>query len=173
MALRLLEPADAGDFLAGLSDPKVHDNAYGGKLAPTATAVGAYLDRVGERFATGDALILAALERERGTFLGSTMLFCFEQRDDGRVAEIGFWLGPHARGRGLAEAAITLTLRWGFDELGLGRIQGLTSQHNTASQGAMARAGMRREGFFPGYEHPKVGRQDVVIYAAGQLSDED
>lgn len=101
------------------------------------------------------------------------MLFCFEQVGGDEIAEIGFWLGPHARRRGLAEAAIALTLRWGFEELRLTRIQGLTSQENTASQAAMARAGMRHEGFVAGYEHPKVGRQDVVIYSAGQLSDED
>ena len=34
-------------------------------------------------------------------------------------AEIGFWLGSHARGRGLGRATIELTLRWGFEELGV------------------------------------------------------
>jgi RimJ/RimL family protein N-acetyltransferase len=91
------------------------------------------------------------------------MLFCFEPPSS---AEIGFWLAPHARRRGLAEAAIALTVRWGLDELGLTRIQGLTSPANTASQAAMARAGMRLEGRVRDYEHPQVGRQDVVIYAA-------
>jgi RimJ/RimL family protein N-acetyltransferase len=141
----------------------VHENAYGGRLEPTAAAVAAYIDRVAGRLASGDALILAATGREDGGFLGSTMLFCFEAP---APAEIGYWLAPWARGRGLAVATIAITLRWGFEELGLTRIQGLTAPSNDASQRAMERAGMRREGLVEDYEHPQVGREDVVIYAA-------
>ena len=91
----------------------------------------------------GEALILAAVARDGGAFLGTTMLFRF---DVPGVAEIGFWFAAHARRRGLTEAAIALTLRWGFEELGLTRIEGLTAPSNTHSQKAMARAGMRPDG---------------------------
>lgn len=91
------------------------------------------------------------------------MLFCFEEP---ATAEVGYWLAPWARGRGLAVATIALTLRWGFEELGLTRIQGLTAPSNDASQRAMERAGMRREGRVEDYQHPQVGLQDVVVYAA-------
>ena len=107
-------------------------------------------------------MILAALDRGDRSFLGSTMLFSFQRP----VAEIGFWMVPHARGRGLTEAAVALTIRWGFEHLGLQRVIGLTSPSNTASQAAMERAGMRFERRDREYEHPIVGRQDVVIYAS-------
>ena len=48
-------------------------------------------------------------------------------------------------GRGLGKATIQLTLRWGFEELGVKRIEGLTAPDNQLSQRAMASAGMRRE----------------------------
>ena len=80
--------------------------------------------------------------REDGSFLGTTLLFGFEP---GGRAEIGFWLGSHARSRGLGKATIELTLRWGFEELGVKRIEGLTAPDNQLSQRAMERAGMRRE----------------------------
>jgi ribosomal-protein-alanine N-acetyltransferase len=86
------------------------------------------------------------LSRRDGAFLGTTMLFRFER--DG-TAEIGFWLGPAARGRGLGAATIALTLRWGFEQLGLSRIEGLTATSNAACRAAMARAGMRHEGDGP------------------------
>jgi [ribosomal protein S5]-alanine N-acetyltransferase len=97
------------------------------------------------------------------------MLFRFEVPG---LAEIGFWFAPHARRRGLTEAAIGLTLRWGFEHLGLARIEGLTTPDNTHSQKAMARAGMAFQARVPDHHHPHVGCQDVVIYAA-QPSDED
>ena len=149
----MLEPGDAGAFLAGFSDPVVHENTYGGRLAPTRAAIDAYLARVAQRIADGEALILAALDRADGTFLGTTMLFRFEPD---RVAEVGFWLGPAARGRGLGTATIALTLRWGFDELGLRRIEGLTAPGNLLSQRAMEPAGMRRE----------PDRDGFVLYAS-------
>ena len=114
VALRLIEPGDAEEFLAGFSDPVVHQNTYGGRLAPTRAAVEAYLGRVQGRLDDGEALILAAILREDGSFLGTTLLFGFEP---GGRAEVGFWLGSHARGRGLGKPALQLTLRWGFAEL--------------------------------------------------------
>jgi ribosomal-protein-alanine N-acetyltransferase len=153
VALRLLEPGDADAFLAGFSDPVVHENTYGGRLAPTREAVEAYLARVDDRLAGGEALILAVLSREDGSFLGTTLLFGFEA---GGRAEIGFWLGSNARGRGLGKATIELTLRWGFEELGVRRIEGLTAPDNQLSQRAMARAGMVRQ----------PDRDGFVVYAS-------
>ena len=149
----MLAPGDAEAFLAGFSDPVVHENTYGGRLAPTPEAIGAYLAGVAGRLARGEALILAVTSRQDGTFLGTTMLFGFEP--SGR-AEIGFWLSAAARGRGLGTATIGLTLRWGFDELGLTRIEGLTAPANRLSQQAMRRAGMRRE----------ADRGGFVVYAS-------
>jgi RimJ/RimL family protein N-acetyltransferase len=115
--------------------------------------VESYLAGVAGRLASGEAPTLAATDRASGAFLGTTMLFGFEP--SGR-AEVGFWLGPTARGRGLGAATIALTLRWGFDELGLTRIEGLTAPANAACRGAMARAGMRRQ----------EDRAGFVVYAS-------
>ena len=46
---------------------------------------------------------------------------------------------------GLGKATIELTLRWGFEELGVRRIEGLTAPDNELSQRAMASAGMVRQ----------------------------
>jgi [ribosomal protein S5]-alanine N-acetyltransferase len=128
--------------------------------------VEAYLGTVVERFESGDALIMAALDRASGAYIGTSMLFCFEPPAGAEVAELGFWLVAEARGAGNAEAVIGLTLRWGFDELGVRRIQGLTAPSNTSAQRAMARAGMRCEGRIRDHLHPKVGVQDIVMYAS-------
>jgi RimJ/RimL family protein N-acetyltransferase len=81
------------------------------------------------------------------------MLFGFEP---GGRAEIGLWLGPAARGRGLGAATIALTLRWGFEELGLTRVEGMAAPGNMPSRRAMERAGMRRV----------ADRDGFVVYAS-------
>jgi ribosomal-protein-alanine N-acetyltransferase len=131
----------------------VHQNTYGGRLAPTREAVEAYLARVEGRLDDSEALILAVILRADGSFLGTTLLFGFEP---GGRAEIGFWLGSNARGRGLGKATIELTMRWGFEELGVRRIEGLTAPDNALSQRAMASAGLVRQ----------PDRDGFVVYAS-------
>ncbi len=49
-------------------------------------------------------------------------------------AEIGFWLLPEARGRGVATRAVCVFCRWAFAELALARIQASADVDNPASQ---------------------------------------
>jgi RimJ/RimL family protein N-acetyltransferase len=44
-------------------------------------------------------------------------------RPDHRRAEIGFWLVPGARGRGIGSAAVAAACRWAFGHFGLVRIE--------------------------------------------------
>ena len=143
LALRLLAPADEPAFLAGLRDEGVSRHAYGGALPATPAAVAAHIARVPERLAADEALLMAVLDPGGDRFLGLTMLFGHDPRR--RRAEIGFWLVPAARGRGLAAAAVSLTLGWAFDGLGLAIVEGLTGPDNRGAQRAMEAAGMRRD----------------------------
>jgi RimJ/RimL family protein N-acetyltransferase len=84
---------------------------------------------------------------------------------DERDAELGFWLSPRARGRGLAARAIGLTVGWAFAELGLERVHGLTETDNGAARRAMESAGLLREGVLRGLERRPTGRVDLVSYS--------
>jgi RimJ/RimL family protein N-acetyltransferase len=96
-------------------------------------------------------------------FVGTTMLFRIDP--EARSAELGFWLSPAGRGRGLAVRAIRLTLAWAFDEIGLERVQGLTDADNISSQRVMERAGFVREGVMRGLDRRPTGRVDAVSYS--------
>jgi RimJ/RimL family protein N-acetyltransferase len=80
-------------------------------------------------------------------------------------AELGFWLVPRARGRGLAACAIRLTVRRAFEELGLERVHGLTDIDNPAAQRVLEEAGFVREGVLRGLERRPTGRLDFVSYS--------
>jgi RimJ/RimL family protein N-acetyltransferase len=80
-------------------------------------------------------------------------------------ADIGFWLAPWARGRGIATRAVTLLARWALEILGLARIQMGIYPSNQASQRVAERAGFVREGVLRSFLEVKGCRQDVVLFS--------
>jgi ribosomal-protein-alanine N-acetyltransferase len=163
IALRLLCSVDTLAFVEGLRDPDVFQFAYGGRLRADPADVGEYIARVPGRLEAGEAILLAVTDADGGAFLGKTMLFGIDA--DERDAELGFWLSPRARGRGVAARAIGLTVSWAFDELGLERVHGLTETDNAAAQRTMEKAGLVREGVLRGLERRPRGRVDFVSYS--------
>jgi RimJ/RimL family protein N-acetyltransferase len=79
-----------------------------------------------------------------GELLGSLTLFHIDL--DQRDAEIGYWIVPAARGRGIAVRAVEMVVGWGFGTLGLQRIQLFHAVENVASGRVAAKAGFTQEG---------------------------
>ncbi|WP_426703112.1 GNAT family N-acetyltransferase [Rhodanobacter sp. Col0626] len=77
-----------------------------------------------------------------------------------RSANLGYWLRQSRQGQGLAAAAATLVAQFGFDQLGLIRIEIITLPDNHASQRTAERAGARFEA---------LARQR--LWASGQAHD--
>ena len=65
---------------------------------------------------------------------------------DPTMREIGFWMAPWARGRGIMTDAVRLVCRWGFAELGLGRIEWWANVGNDASRRVAEKVGFTMEG---------------------------
>lgn len=81
------------------------------------------------------------------------------------VSEIGYWVAPWARGRGVATAAVRLLVDWAFDELGDGRVELMASPANTASCRVAEKAGLRFEGVLRGREATREGhRRDLAVF---------
>jgi RimJ/RimL family protein N-acetyltransferase len=98
---------------------------------------------------------------ERGTFVGGGGLRNLRW-DDG-IGDIGYWLRPEARGRGLATRAARLLAAWAFG-LGLQRVQALTAPENLASQRVLERAGFTNEGVVHSLPW-RNGRRDQVLFS--------
>jgi RimJ/RimL family protein N-acetyltransferase len=65
---------------------------------------------------------------------------------DPAVADVGFLVAPRARGRGYAPAALRALCDWGFQALGLERIEWRAYVGNDASHRVAQKAGFRVEG---------------------------
>jgi RimJ/RimL family protein N-acetyltransferase len=65
---------------------------------------------------------------------------------ESRRAELGMWLAPQARGRGLAPAALRLAARWLFEECNLEWVELLTEPDNEPMLRAARAAGFVEQG---------------------------
>ena len=78
-----------------------------------------------------------------GAILGGVTLRHFDPMRG--VIEVGYWLFPHARGRGLATRAVRAAAREAFAS-GLWRLEANVRVGNDASERVLERAGFSREG---------------------------
>lgn len=82
---------------------------------------------------------------------------------DHRRAELGIWVAPGQRGRGLAADALRIAGRWLIRTCGLERLALLTEPGNTALRRAAAAAGYREEGMLRSYLRERGRGIDTVV----------
>src|SRR5665811_306651 len=82
-----------------------------------------------------------------------------------KVAEVGYWVAPWARDRGVASDATRALARWAIRDHGFERVELFAATGNIASQRAAEKAGFVREGVArnAGYVHD--GRVDLVLFS--------
>jgi len=132
----------------------------------------------GSAFSTREELVAALVRRHDWTggdhvswalvegpeLLGSISIHRID-RDQGD-AEVGYWVAPFARGRGLAGLAVQAVCRWAFDDLGLHRIQLFHAVENAASARVAEKAGFTCEGRLrQSYRYDDGVRHDELLWA--------
>jgi ribosomal-protein-serine acetyltransferase len=65
------------------------------------------------------------------------------------TANVGYWVRTGQTGQGIATAAVRLVARFGFEDLGLQRLELLVAVENLASRRVAEKAGARCEGLLP------------------------
>lgn len=82
---------------------------------------------------------------EKGTSVCGLIGFHFSDRNNHRT-EIGYWLLPEHRGKGLVTAAVRHLCRWAFEKRGFNRIQIRCAVENAASNAIPRRLNFTHEG---------------------------
>jgi RimJ/RimL family protein N-acetyltransferase len=100
---------------------------------------------------------------QAGTFLAFAAIVDLDL--DAREGEIGYLTAPAARGRGVAVRAVRLLTGWGFDELGLERLELHIDVANVASERVAERAGYRRDGVLRSRHFKEGRRADLAIWS--------
>ncbi|MGX6601967.1 GNAT family N-acetyltransferase [Micromonosporaceae bacterium Da 78-11] len=160
--LRAYRPDDAGAVAAGYDDPLSH------RFLPVPSP---YTRKHAEQFVTeGVAAVLAdggvacaIVDPHTDELLGGIGLDRVS-RARGQ-AEIGYWVGPWARHRGVATAAVRALSTHAFGT-GLRRLELLTHGENPVSQRVAFAAGYQREGVRrEALPDRNGGRDDLVAFA--------
>ena len=93
-------------------------------------------------------------------FVGTCGLFRWNRR--WKSCTIGYELSRAAWGKGLMHEALVASLTWGFDVMGLNRVEAQVHPHNMASMKLLAKLGFveegvtRQAGFWDGQHHDLV-----------------
>ncbi len=119
--------------------------------------------RAREQAEEAKGLALVVADAGDDELLGSCGVI--EMVADEQRCEIGYWLAPWARGRGVMTRAVRLLCRWLQDELGMERIAAGAEPGNGRSQAVLERAGFRREGIVRSLFEEKGRRRDFVYYS--------
>jgi RimJ/RimL family protein N-acetyltransferase len=161
IVLRSWEPRDVPAVTAACQDPEI----------PRWTVVPHnYTERHAREFisgtaadlATGRELALAIVDAD-DRLLGALGISNFDWAD--LKAEIGYWMAPEARRRGVGARATRMLAAWALTSLGLERLELLANPENEASQRLAERAGFTREGTLRRYRRRHGVREDLVMFS--------
>ena len=110
----------------------------------------------------GRLLALAAVDAQTGEVVGGGTLHHLDA--ERRIVEIGYFVLPHARGRGVATTIARLLAEHAFS-LGIERVAAYVNVGNTASERVVDRAGFTREGVVRSMPKPDGRRVDKTLYS--------
>ena len=111
---------------------------------PDITHTRRYLEYLGGRYRLGMFYDWALVNKKDGRMIGSCGFVRFDLPHNS--AELGYVLHPDYHGQGLMQEAAGQVLKFGFEELGLHRIEARFMVENEASLRLMKRLGMTFEG---------------------------
>jgi ribosomal-protein-alanine N-acetyltransferase len=147
-------------LIAYQDDPALHLR-MGEERPPSGAELGRWAESEATERAAGLRAALTVLEPGSDVCVGQIYVQNLDW--DHQRAELGLWLAPAARGRGLASEALRLAGAWLLGACGLRRLQILTEPDNEPMLHAALAAGFVREGVLRGYLRERGTRVDVVI----------
>lgn len=112
--------------------------------------------------ASGRLLPLVVADVACGDILGGGTLHHLDAERG--VVEIGYWLFPHARGRGVGTRVARLLAEHAFS-LGVRRVAAYVNVDNHRSERVLERAGFTREGVVRSLPKPDGTRVDKTLYS--------
>ena len=162
--LRPWEPGDAEAITAACNDRTIAEFLDQIPSPYTEADARAFLHMCGEGWRDGTLSNFAITDADTGDVVGSVGVRWVDP--DQGVAEVGYWLAPGARGRGICTRAVRLISRWAIDE-GAERLQLRADSLNAASRKVAVNAGFTEEGVLRSSRYnARLGRRvDFVMYS--------
>lgn len=80
-------------------------------------------------------------------------------------AEIGYGLSPEHWNKGIMTEVLNEVIKYGFEKLGLNRIEAMVTPDNISSKKLLEKCGFKEEGYLRDYFFEKSGFVDIAIYS--------
>jgi len=144
LVLRLMVEADAPEIYQLRSDGRV--NRYLDRKAPANMAeVEEFIRRINEGISRNQWIYWAICPAGETQLIGTICLWNFSENPSRSVAEIGYELIPDFQGQGYMNEAMGIILDYGFENLGLKKIEAFTHGDNQQSTRLLERNHFRLE----------------------------
>ncbi|WP_034919827.1 GNAT family N-acetyltransferase [Gillisia sp. CAL575] len=139
--LRSITASDKEDIFLGLSNPEVIK--YYGVCFETLEATEEQMIWFQDLEKNGTGKWWSIFNSKTGQFLGAAGFNDLNKKF--KKAEIGFWLLPEFWSRGYMQESMPLICDYGFNELGLNRIEGIVESENLNCKRAIEKLGFTLE----------------------------
>jgi RimJ/RimL family protein N-acetyltransferase len=157
--LRPLEPSDAAAVAVACRDPEIVRWTTEIPEDYTEEHARSWIASTRNGWKNGSAE-LAIAEKQTGALAGAIGLFARQEW----IAEIGYWIAPPFRGRGIATRALELISAWA-ESVGFARLQLTIFPSNDASARVAAKAGYVEEGLLRAYANQRGTIKDAHIWS--------
>lgn len=162
VALRPLRADDAAAYAGAFQDDPALGRLLGVDTDPDVLSV---RERTAAEAGRGDDVEyvrLAIADPHTDAFWGEIIVHSL--RAPHRRGEIGFWVVPGQRRRGVGARAVALALDWLFGELGLLRVEMTTTPENGVVPALAKRLGFTHEGVLRARNVERGQRVDIVWF---------
>ena len=160
VTLRHLERSDAPAWYAYLADPAVVEHTSW-DLCSIDDLLPHFDDYASAR--PSSPMRLAVVLRDGGRLVGTIGLNAISPQH--RTAEIAYDLAPAVWGQGVATSVVNAVVDWGFQRLGLLRIQATVLESNARSIRVLERCAFAREGYLRCYRQIRGRSGNFWLYA--------
>ena len=144
LLLRPWQESDAAEVFRACQDPEIQRWISVPQPYLMQNAIDYVTAFTTQTWANGTAAPFGVFDPASGELLGACDLVKLDR--DAGVAEIGYWVAPWARGRGVATGAARAVARWALHTQGVRRLVWRAKLGNHASRLVAARIGVRFEG---------------------------
>jgi RimJ/RimL family protein N-acetyltransferase len=162
VALRPMRVADAEPYSAAFREDPDLGRLLGVEADPDEASVRERIDRQAQGAAERSFVQLAIADPTTNAFWGELLVHSWHAQH--RRAEVGFWVVPGERRRGIGSRAVGLALTWLFGELDLLRVEMTTTPENLGVPALARRLGFTQEGFLRARNVERGQRVDLVWF---------
>ncbi len=161
--LRKIRLEDADDLYAYGRDPEV-SRFVGWDTHRSIADAELFIEASLDKYERGDVADWGIEHGANGSFIGTVGYLWWETHE--AAAEIGYVLAKPYWGQGLMTEIASEVMRFGWDVMGLNRIQAHTEPENVGSRRVLEKCGMQFEGCLRERVRSGDGFVDLLLYAA-------